>query len=87
MYVKSAVFGVVETSCKSPWLILLKYQYFEECSIFGLNDLLFRPDNGGRTGGYNDAEGDSQYLRDLPNYNSSSEVSYQNNNRLIKGLS
>ena len=48
---------------------------------------MFRPDNGGQTGGYNDAEGDSQYLRDLPNYNSSSEVSYQNNNRLIKGLS
>ena len=46
--------------------------------------LLFRPDNGGQTGAYNDAEGDSQYLRDLPNYNSSSEV-YQN--RLIKGLS
>ena len=35
---------------------------------------MFRPDNGGQAGGYNDAEGDSQYLRDLPNYNSSSEV-------------
>ena len=34
-----------------------------------------RPDNGGQTGGFHDTEGDSQYLRDLPNYNSSSEVS------------
>lgn len=37
--------------------------------------MVFRPDNGGHTGGFHDTEGDSQYLRDLPNYNSSSEVS------------
>ena len=36
--------------------------------------LLFRPDNGGQTGAYNDAEGDSQYLRDLLNYNSSESI-------------
>ena len=35
---------------------------------------MLRPDNGAQTSRFHDSEGDSQYLRDLPNYNSSSEV-------------
>ena len=41
---------------------------------FCLLILVLRPDNGAQTSRFHDSEGDSQYLRDLPNYNSSSEV-------------